>query len=124
MEMPQEQLMMTCMDIISNAGEGRGLVHEGLEFALKKNYIAAQTKLDEAEKYLAEAHRLQFEELMGPQNKGMVVPFNMLLLHAMDLLMVSTSERDIVTKVVQNGLEGEADMQPERKQEVETRNDH
>jgi cellobiose-specific phosphotransferase system component IIA len=99
--MSQDELMTICMEMISNAGEGRGMVHEALELALKKDYAAAGQRLDEAEKFLAEAHRMQFEKLMGPQKNNVTIPFDMLLLHAMDLLMVATSERDMVTKVIQ-----------------------
>jgi cellobiose-specific phosphotransferase system component IIA len=99
--MSQEELMKICMEMISNAGEGRGIVQEALDLVLKKDYTAAGQRLDEAESFLAEAHRIQFEELMGPQKNGVTVPFDMLLLHAMDLLMVATSERDMVTKVMQ-----------------------
>jgi cellobiose-specific phosphotransferase system component IIA len=106
MEMPHEQLMMVCMEMISNAGEGRGFVHEALELTLREDYAGADAKLDEAESYLAEAHRIQFEELMGQQKKGTAIPFDMLLLHAMDLLMVTTSERDMLRKVVQARLAG------------------
>ena len=104
MEMLQDRLVLICTDMISNAGEGRGLVHEALEMALKEDYKGAAAKLDDAEQYLAEAHRIQFEELMAPQRKGVNIPVDLLLLHAMDLLMVSTSERDMLHKVVQAGL--------------------
>lgn len=104
MEMPQDELMLTCMEMISNTGEGRGFVFEALDLALREDYEAALAKLEEGEAFLAEAHRIQFEELMGPQKKGVTVPFDMLLIHAMDLLMISTSERDMLRKVIQAGI--------------------
>ena len=95
-----EQLNGICMEMISNAGEGRGLIFEAMNEMLSGNYEKAEKKLNEAEEMLSEAHRIQFEELMAPQNKGVEVPFSMLLLHAMDLTMISTSEHDMLHAIL------------------------
>lgn len=100
MKMDLEQVNTICMEMISNAGEGRALVYEALEAVIAKEYAAAEAKLTEAEGYLAQAHRIQFEQLMAPQNNGTELPFSMLLLHAMDLTMVSTSEHDMLRSIV------------------------
>lgn len=42
---------------------------------------------------------------MGPQNSGTEIPFSMLLLHAMDMTMVSTSEHDMLRSVVEAKLD-------------------
>ncbi len=36
---------------------------------------------------------------MAPQNDGVELPFSMLLLHAMDITMVATSEHDLLHAV-------------------------
>lgn len=95
-----EELSKICMNLISNAGEGRNYVFEALELALCEDYAGAKSKILEAEKYLSEAHRIQFEELMSPQARGEEIPFNLLLLHAMDLLMISISEKDLVDTII------------------------
>lgn len=95
-----EQLNMICMEMISNAGEGRALIFEAMKEMLSGNYENAKKKLSEAEELLSEAHRIQFEELMSPQNKGVELPFSMLLLHAMDLTMISTSEHDMLHTIL------------------------
>ena len=37
---------------------------------------------------------------MSPQNDGTEIPFSMLLMHAMDMTMVATSEHDMLQGVV------------------------
>lgn len=104
MKMSLEQVNTICMEMISNAGEGRALVYEALDALTAKDYAAADAKLTEAEGHLAEAHRIQFEELMAPQSDGTELSFSLLLLHAMDLTMVSTSEHDMLKSIVKAHL--------------------
>lgn len=100
MKMTMEEVGSICMELISNAGEGRSLVYEALDAIHEADYVLALIKLDGAQEMLAEAHRIQFEQLMAPQNSGIEIPFSLLLLHAMDLLMVTTSEHDMLRNVV------------------------
>lgn len=100
MQMTLEQVNNICMEMISSAGEGRALVYEALDAIVQGDYPQADAKLTEAEGHLAEAHRIQFEELMAPQSKGAELPLSMLLLHAMDLTMASTSEHDMLRSIV------------------------
>lgn len=99
MKMTMEELNNICMEMICNAGEGRSKVFEAVEEMNKENYAAAEEKLTEAQEFLAEAHKIQFEKLMAPQNDGVEIPFSMLLLHAMDITMVATSEHDLLHAV-------------------------
>lgn len=100
MKMASEELNDICMEMICNAGEGRSKVFEALEQINDENYDAAREKLTEAQELLAEAHKIQFEKLMSPQNDGTEIPFSMLLMHAMDMTMVATSEHDMLQGVV------------------------
>ncbi|MEJ8735063.1 PTS lactose/cellobiose transporter subunit IIA [Mediterraneibacter sp. ICN-202921] len=106
MKMKMDELNDICMEMIANAGEGRSKVFEALDEINGENYETAQKKLEEAQEMLAEAHRIQFEKLMSPQNNGVEIPFSMLLLHAMDMTMVSTSEHDLLQSVVNARLSG------------------
>ena len=98
--MSMEELNGICMEMICNAGEGRSKVYEALSEVNEENYEEAEKKLEEAQELLAEAHKIQFEQLMSPQSDGVEIPFSMLLLHAMDMTMVSTSEHDLLHSVV------------------------
>lgn len=104
MKMTMEELNGICMEMICNAGEGRSKIFEALDSVNRADYETAEKQLDEAQDLLAEAHKVQFEQLMGPQNSGAEIPFSMLLLHAMDMTMVSTSEHDLLRSVVEAKL--------------------
>lgn len=109
MKMAMDELNDICMEMIANAGEGRAKVFEALDEINGQNYETAGKKLEEAQEMLAEAHRLQFEKLMSPQNDGIEIPFSMLLLHAMDMTMVATSEHDLLHSIVNARLNGKED---------------
>ncbi len=96
----------TCMEIICNAGEGRAHVYEALEHCLKEEYDSALEALNEAETYLQQAHNAQFSKLMKSQLDGKELPFNIIILHAMDLLMVATAERDMLKRIVMSKVSG------------------
>lgn len=108
MIMTMDELSNACMEMICNAGEGRSKVYEALNDVLKEDYASADAKLLEAQDLLAEAHRVQFEQLMAPQLNGTEIPFSLLLLHAMDISLVSTSEHDLLRAVVSARLNKDA----------------
>lgn len=91
--MTLEELNTICMQMISYAGEGRSIVYDAMSELLNNKY-------EEAEKILGEAHRLQFEDLMVAQSRSEDIPFSLLLLHAMDITLVSTSEHDLLRAMV------------------------
>lgn len=105
MKMTTEELNGICMEMICNAGEGRSKVFEALDAVNRADYETADKRLNEAQALLAEAHKIQFEQLMAPQSSGTEIPFSMLLLHAMDMTMVSTSEHDLLRSIVSAKLE-------------------
>jgi cellobiose-specific phosphotransferase system component IIA len=100
-ELSLDELEAICMEMISYTGEGRAIVHEAVEAFSAGDIEACQQKLAEADKLLVQAHQIQFNKLLKLQAQGVQVPFHLLLIHAMDLLMVSTSEKDIVTKMLE-----------------------
>ena len=102
--MELEDLTMICMQMISSAGEGRSLVYEAMDLYLNDEFEKADLQLIEAEKSLGEAHRMQFEDLMAHQSRGENIPFSLLLLHAMDITLVSTSEHDMLRTLINHKL--------------------
>lgn len=99
-----EYVEQNCMEMISYAGEGRALVYEALEHVLKEDYARAGEFLDKSEECLQKAHNVQFTKLMTYQLEGNDLPFHVLILHAMDLLMVATAERDMLKRIVASKL--------------------
>lgn len=102
--MTQEELTANCMEMIGYTGEGRSLVYEAVTLLVADEYGEALKKIEAAEKHLSDAHEIQFLKLMSIQAGGGEVPVNMLLLHAMDILMTSTAEKDMVKTIVKAKL--------------------
>lgn len=94
--MTNDELVSTCMEMISNTGMGRTLVYEAINLFVDDKFDECIEKLNEAETYIGEAHKLQFEKIMSKQFSGDEIPFNMLLLHAMDITLVSNAEHDML----------------------------
>ena len=100
MALSLEELAAHCMAMIGYTGEGRSLVYEAVELMVADEYQAALKKIEEAEDHLSKAHEIQFLKLMSVQAGGEEIPCNMLLLHAMDILMTSTAEKDMIKTIV------------------------
>lgn len=100
-----EDLSAICMEMISYAGEGRSLIYEAITLYVNDNFQQALEKLEDAEKFLSEAHRMQYEKLMAPQFQGEDIPYSVLMLHAMDLTLISTSEHDLLKALITAKME-------------------
>jgi cellobiose-specific phosphotransferase system component IIA len=95
-----EKTESVCMEIISCAGEGRSKLLEAVDAFKAGEKEKAETLCQEADALLLKAHNIQFTELMKPQAAGEDVEINLLLLHAMDLLMISSCEKDWVQRLL------------------------
>lgn len=95
-----EELAANCMEMIGYTGEGRSLVYEAVELMVEEQYEEALGKIREAEDNLSKAHEIQFLKLMSVQAGGEEIPCNMLLLHAMDILMTATAEKDMAGTII------------------------
>lgn len=104
MALSLEELTANCMEMIGYTGEGRSLVYEAVDLMVADEYQAALKKIEEGEAHLSKAHEIQFLKLMSAQARGEEIPCNMLLLHAMDILMTSTAEKDMVKTIVKAKL--------------------
>jgi cellobiose-specific phosphotransferase system component IIA len=104
MELSLSDLEAICMEMISYTGEGRAMVHEAIEAFCAEDIDSCRQKLAEAEKMLIQAHQIQFNRLLKLQAQGAQIPFHLLLIHAMDLLMISTSEKDVATKMLEGSM--------------------
>lgn len=98
--MNNDDLVINCMEMIGHTGEGRSQVYEAVAFMIDEDYEKALDRLAKAEDELSKAHSIQFQKLMAEQAKGIEIPNNLLLLHALDILMVSTAEKDMIKAIV------------------------
>jgi cellobiose-specific phosphotransferase system component IIA len=103
-------LESTVLRLIAEAGEARGLVYEALDQALAGDREGAQLKLARADEHIRAAHVVQFKELIAREAAGERVPISLLVIHGMDLLMTTASERDLTNVVIQRGLDPRRSM--------------
>jgi len=83
----------TLFNIILHAGNARCKALEAAEEAEKGNYEQAEAALAEAEVEQAEAHKVHCR-VIQMEAGGEQVPFSVLLIHSMDLLLLSWAEID------------------------------
>jgi cellobiose-specific phosphotransferase system component IIA len=89
-----KELEQYCFGMISSAGEARSLVFGALQQAKEGNFIEARKMIEESRKVGVEAHKIQMK-LLTLEARGEAPGASVLLVHAQDLLMASTSERDL-----------------------------
>ena len=106
--MSQEDLEMVCMEIISNSGEARAHVYTALDLFLDDKYEEADKELVQADEFLHAAHIAQFTKLMAYQMNGGKLEFELLIIHALDQLMVTTTERDLTRHAIDAKLRKKA----------------
>lgn len=87
-------------NIISNAGEARNLIYDALDEIKDKNYDKATDKIKKAESLIFYAHE-EHVKLITEEAKGNKINLELLLIHAMDILMAAESERDIAKKIME-----------------------
>ncbi len=85
------ELMQQSTQIIVYAGNAREKVNDTLKLAHDEKFTEANSKLEDAQKDLNEAHRVHMK-LLQTEARGEALEFSVLLTHAQDTLMVSMSE--------------------------------
>lgn len=75
-----------CMNMISYSGEGKAKLFKAMDAYDLGNIEESKALFQEAEQYFTKAHEVQFVDLMSKQLAGEEIPFNLLLIHAMDIL--------------------------------------
>ena len=94
--MTDEQTMsweQTLFNSILHAGNARSKALAAAEEAETGNYEEAEASLAEAETEQAEAHKIH-AKVIQMEAGGEQVPFSVLLIHSMDLLLLSWAEID------------------------------
>jgi cellobiose PTS system EIIA component len=83
--------------IISNAGEAKSMVYEGLDCLLEDDLENAKRKFEKARELIAEAHRANTIIIQTEaKNPGEVQP-TILYIHAMDILLTTITELDLAS---------------------------
>ena len=85
-----EQRLFT---VILHAGNARSKAIEAAELAEEGKFTEVEAALTEAEAEQLEAHKME-ADIIQMEASGEEVPFSVLLMHAMDLLLLSWAEID------------------------------
>ncbi len=85
-----EQRLFT---VILHAGNARSKAIEAAELAEEGKFDQVEEALVEAETEQLEAHKME-ADIIQMEASGEAVPFSVLLMHAMDLLLLSWAEID------------------------------
>jgi len=89
----------TLFNIILHAGNARSKALAAAEEAEAGNYVEAEASLAEAEDEQAEAHKVH-AKVIQMEAGGEQVPFSVLLIHSMDLLLLSWAEIDHTRQMI------------------------
>ena len=100
--MKNSELEKICMSMIAYAGEGKAKLFEAMDYYDNGEKEKSKELLDQAEKYLRKGHEIQFIELMAEQAKGKEIPFNLLLIHGMDILADISMEAELFKRKLKN----------------------
>ncbi len=96
--MQNTDLEKICMNIISCSGEGKSKLFESMDAYEAGNIEESKKLLEEADLHLKRAHEIQFIDLMSKQLSGEEIPFNILLIHAMDILASSSMQMELMKR--------------------------
>lgn len=95
--MEMEQIIM---GIITHSGDARSDAMEAIQHAKKKEIEKANQLIEKADKELLEAHSMQ-TKLIQNEARGEKSEFSLLLVHAQDHLMTTTTLKDLAKEFVE-----------------------
>ena len=83
----------TLFTVILHAGNARSFAKEAAELAAEGHFDEAEAKLAEANEEQVKAHEVE-ARIIRMEAQGEQVPFSIILVHALDLLLLSWAEID------------------------------
>lgn len=97
--MSQEDVEQIAFKMISNSGEARSKIVEALDLCEEKKYEKAKELLKEAREHTKNAHDSHRKNLQQSA-AGEESDINLLLIHAMDLMLVAESETEMAHRII------------------------
>lgn len=97
--MEELELSQVAMEVILNAGDGRGYIEEAITCLAELDFDGAEERLSAAEEKILCAHRVQTETIQR-QAAGEDVAYSLLFTHAQDTLMTVSSELHLLKKMI------------------------
>jgi len=97
---PAMEMEEVAFQLIGHAGSARSSVFDALSKLVAGDRVAVDRCLSEASDELIKAHRAQMD-LLRREASGQPVTPSILLVHAQDILMAASTERDLTEKIIQ-----------------------
>ncbi len=94
-----EQIIENAMKIIMSAGDARVCNQKALDALAEFDVEKAKELMKEANKYIAEAHKVQTDAIQG-ETRGEKTEYSLLFAHAQDTLMTIYSEINIAKQLI------------------------
>lgn len=91
-----EEMEWICFQIISNSGGAKSSYIEAMHLAKAGNYRESAEKIEEAEQYFVEAHKIH-TQLIQNEAAGEKTQFSLLFMHAEDQ-MASTEMAKLIAE--------------------------
>lgn len=98
-ERENDTSLETVMALIVNGGNAKSSAFEAIASAKIGHFQEAETKLNEADKFLSQAHQSQTGMLTN-EAQGNHVPVTLLMVHSQDHLMNAITFRDLAGEIV------------------------
>lgn len=85
--------------IIVHSGNAKSILNEALQHAQNNNFEEAFCLIEEANKELGKAHKIQ-TSIIQKESRGEKVHISILFVHAQDHLMTALSEKSLITNMI------------------------
>ena len=95
-----EQLEMSIMNIIINAGDCKNHCYMALDMVNEGKYEDAEKEMGLANDALAKAHDSQ-TEMIQKEASGEKIELSLLFIHAQDHLMTAISEKTLIEQIIE-----------------------
>lgn len=95
-----EEIELSIMNIIINAGEAKTHAYEALRKVNEGKYDAADEEMKKANEALEVAHNFQTSFIQKEAN-GEKVDIGVLFVHAQDHLMTAISEKNLIEQIIE-----------------------
>jgi len=95
-----ENLEIIAMEIIVHAGNAKAEAYDALKYAKKNDFIKVEELLNNAEKENVEAHKIHLK-LLGLQEGFKNINEQLLVIHAMDTMMTTMSEINLIGELIE-----------------------
>lgn len=97
--MESEKIQEIAFNIILKSGDARTTVHEAFKDMRETRYDDAETKLEESNSSLVDAHKAQ-TSLLEEYANGEEVTMEIIMVHAQDHLMTTMTLREVAIEML------------------------